>query len=111
MLHHLDLYRLGPSADIRLLDIDEMLDSGGVVVVEWGEHAGRERDAPASLSIDIDDDGSRVISQPAGAPPRLLDAWQTEAGTVSVLAIDTVVAIAGCCGASRRLRVGCSNRR
>ena len=39
VLHHLDLYRLGPSADIRLLDIDEMLQSGGVVVVEWGEHA------------------------------------------------------------------------
>jgi|BarGraIncu00222A_1022003.scaffolds.fasta_scaffold52691_2 tRNA threonylcarbamoyladenosine biosynthesis protein TsaE len=81
VLHHLDLYRLGPSADIRLLDIDEMLDSGGVVVVEWGEHAARERDSPASLSIDIDDDGSRVISQPPGAPRRLLDAWQSEAGS------------------------------
>ena len=40
VLHHIDLYRLGPSADIRLLDIDEMLESGGVVVVEWGDHAG-----------------------------------------------------------------------
>jgi tRNA threonylcarbamoyladenosine biosynthesis protein TsaE len=81
VLHHLDLYRLGPSADIRMLDIDEMLDSGGVVVVEWGEHAAREQDSPASLSIEIDDDGSRVISQPAGAPRRLLDAWQIEAGS------------------------------
>jgi tRNA threonylcarbamoyladenosine biosynthesis protein TsaE len=81
VLHHLDLYRLGSGADIRLLDIDEMLDSGGVVVVEWGEHAARERDAPASLSIDIDDDGSRVISQPAGAPRRLLDAWKPEGGS------------------------------
>jgi tRNA threonylcarbamoyladenosine biosynthesis protein TsaE len=75
VLHHLDLYRLGPGADIRLLDIDEMLESGGVVVVEWGEHASRERDMPASISIDIDDDGARVISPPVGAPLRLMSAW------------------------------------
>ena len=81
VLHHLDLYRLGPGADIRLLDIDEMLESGGVVVVEWGEHTAREQVAPASLNIDIADDGSRVISQPAGAPRRLLDAWKIEAGS------------------------------
>ena len=75
VLHHLDLYRLGPDADIRLLDIDDMLESGGVVVVEWGEHADRERDASTSISIDIDDDGSRVISPPPGAPLRLAGAW------------------------------------
>lgn len=75
VLHHLDLYRLGPDADIRLLDIDEMLESGGVVVVEWGEHASRERDAPAGISIDIDDDGTRVIRPAFDAPPRLTGAW------------------------------------
>lgn len=75
VLHHLDLYRLGPSADIRLLDIDEMLGSGGVVVVEWGEHASREQDAPASIHIDVDNDGLRVINRPAGGPQRLADAW------------------------------------
>ena len=75
VLHHIDLYRLGPDADIRLLDIDEMLESGGVVVVEWGEHAGHKHDARASIRIDIDDDGSRVISPPSGAPSRLTDAW------------------------------------
>lgn len=74
VLHHLDLYRLGPSADIRLLDIDDMLQSGGVVVVEWGEHAPR-RDRSASLTIDIDDDGTRVIRPPAGGPERLLGVW------------------------------------
>ena len=75
VLHHLDLYRLGPNADIRLLDIDEMLASGGVVVVEWGEHAARRGDAPAAISIDIEDDGARLISAPPGAAPRLLGAW------------------------------------
>ncbi len=75
VLHHIDLYRLGPDADIRLLDIDEMLESGGVVVVEWGEHAGHKHDARASIRIDIADDGSRLISPPSGAPSRLADAW------------------------------------
>ena len=78
VLHHLDLYRLGPAADIRLLDIDEMLASGGVVVVEWGEHASRERDSPASISIDIDADGARVIRPPAGVSERLAGAWEHE---------------------------------
>ena len=75
VLHHLDLYRLGPNADIRLLDIDDMLESGGVVVVEWGEHADRHPDEPATITIDIGDDGSRVISLPVGAPERLALAW------------------------------------
>ena len=76
VLHHIDLYRLGPSADIRLLDIDGMLEAGGVVVFEWGEHASREQDAPASISIDIDADGSRVISLASGGSQRLGDAWE-----------------------------------
>jgi tRNA threonylcarbamoyladenosine biosynthesis protein TsaE len=76
VLHHIDLYRLGPSADIRLLDIDEMLESGGVVVVEWGDHAARDQDAPASISIDIDADGSRVITLAPGGLRRLADAWE-----------------------------------
>ena len=77
VLHHLDLYRLGPGADIRLLDIDEMLDSGGVVVVEWGEHAGASGTPPTSISIDIDADGARVISPPPGASQRLAGAWES----------------------------------
>jgi tRNA threonylcarbamoyladenosine biosynthesis protein TsaE len=76
VLHHLDLYRLGPDADIRLLDIDEMLESGGVVVVEWGEHAAGRVASAASITIEIDDDGSRVIAQPAGLPARLSGAWE-----------------------------------
>jgi tRNA threonylcarbamoyladenosine biosynthesis protein TsaE len=76
VLHHLDLYRLGPGADIRLLDIDGMLDSGGVVVVEWGEHAAREQDGPASIAIDIDDDGSRVVTPAPDTLERLVAAWR-----------------------------------
>ena len=80
VLHHIDLYRLGSSADIRLLDIDEMLESGGVVVVEWGDHAARDQAALASIDIDIDDDGSRLITLSPGAPRRISDVWD-EGGT------------------------------
>lgn len=75
VLHHLDLYRLGPHADIRLLDIDEMLESGGVVVVEWGEHADLRTATQVRLDVDIEDDGTRVFSAPDGVPPRLAPSW------------------------------------
>jgi tRNA threonylcarbamoyladenosine biosynthesis protein TsaE len=76
VLHHIDLYRLGPSADIRLLDIDEMLESGGVVIVEWGEHADLARGAQVSFSFVIRDDGSRLIQSRAGMPERLTLAFE-----------------------------------
>src|ERR1700692_1649230 len=75
VLHHMDLYRLGPSADVRLLDIDEMLESGGVVAVEWGEHAARDLNAHTAISIEIDDDGARLITVQPDAPDRLKEAW------------------------------------
>ena len=45
-----------------------MLESGGVVVVEWGEHAAHQEATRRRITIDIDDDGSRLISPPSGAP-------------------------------------------
>src|SRR4029077_2956239 len=59
VLHHIDLYRLGPGADIRLLDVDEMLESGGVVVVEWGEYADLLIETQVRIAVDIEDDGAR----------------------------------------------------
>jgi tRNA threonylcarbamoyladenosine biosynthesis protein TsaE len=78
VLHHIDLYRLGPNADIRLLDIDEMLESGGVVVVEWGEHADLMEVAQVSISVDIEEGGARVFTPPPDVPGRLLAAWTGE---------------------------------
>jgi tRNA threonylcarbamoyladenosine biosynthesis protein TsaE len=77
VLHHIDLYRLGPHADIRLLDIDEMLESGGVVVVEWGEFADRVA-TPVRILVDIEDGGARLLT-PSGAPERLALAWSSAA--------------------------------
>ncbi len=75
VLHHIDLYRLGPSADIRLLDIDELLAAGGVVIVEWGEHARLHEAAQVSIGFEILDDSARVIRLLAGAPRRFRLAW------------------------------------
>ena len=37
MLHHLDVYRLEHLNEVLDLGLSELLDSGGVVVVEWGD--------------------------------------------------------------------------
>ena len=78
VLHHIDLYRLGPDADIRLLDVDEMLESGGVVVVEWGEHSELLGRVHLRLRFAIEDDGIRVITSDADAPEHLIPAWGHE---------------------------------
>jgi tRNA threonylcarbamoyl adenosine modification protein YjeE len=44
---HVDLYRLGSSADIEQLGLRELRDAGHVLIVEWGE-----RD-PAALGPDV----------------------------------------------------------
>ena len=37
MLHHLDVYRLEHLNEVLDLGLSELLDDGGVVVVEWGD--------------------------------------------------------------------------
>lgn len=36
-LHHLDVYRLEHMAEVLDLDLPDLLDSGGVVLIEWGD--------------------------------------------------------------------------
>ena len=73
VLHHIDLYRLGPEADIRLLDVDEMLESG-VVVVEWGEHSSLLGRVHLRLQFEIEEAGARLIT-PSDVPAHLVPAW------------------------------------
>ena len=37
LIHHIDAYRLGGDADAEDLALPELLDSGGIVIVEWAE--------------------------------------------------------------------------
>ena len=44
-LHHVDLYRLAP-AEIDDLGLDDLIDSGGIVAIEWADRwRGRPADA------------------------------------------------------------------
>ncbi len=60
-LYHVDLYRLQP-AEVEELGLDEIVDSGGVVAIEW---ATRWRDPPGGawvVRIDHDREDRRRIS-------------------------------------------------
>jgi tRNA threonylcarbamoyladenosine biosynthesis protein TsaE len=77
-LHHLDLYRLGPGADISVLDIETLLQHGAVAV-EWGEYADLAMFQPVPIEIDTSDPAARVVSLNAdGVAQRIAAAWRAE---------------------------------
>jgi tRNA threonylcarbamoyladenosine biosynthesis protein TsaE len=51
-IYHLDLYRLGPNADIEVLDIQEMIESEAMIIIEWGEWLQAEY--PQHLEIKLE---------------------------------------------------------
>lgn len=60
-LYHVDLYRLEP-AEIEDLGLDDMLDAGGIVAIEWaGRWPGRPRHA-IEVRIESADENRRRIS-------------------------------------------------
>lgn len=65
-LNHLDVYRLGDLAEFEDLGMGEMLDDGGVTVIEWGDAV-----APALpsdyLEIRVTFDEVAVAIDPTGA--------------------------------------------
>ncbi|MDH2902863.1 MAG: tRNA (adenosine(37)-N6)-threonylcarbamoyltransferase complex ATPase subunit type 1 TsaE [Actinomycetota bacterium] len=63
-LHHADVYRVESVAEVRDLDLGELVEEAGVVLIEWGELAaavfGRE---VLTLSFEFaDDEETRVIT-------------------------------------------------
>lgn len=51
-VHHLDVYRLGADGDVEDLAFAELLDDGGVTIIEWGDLI--IRDLPADrLGVEI----------------------------------------------------------
>jgi tRNA threonylcarbamoyladenosine biosynthesis protein TsaE len=68
-IHHLDVYRLDQLSEALDLGLAEMLDEGGVVLIEWGEailpllpHEYLE----VRLTFGIDDDHRYVAVRPVG---------------------------------------------
>ena len=76
-LHHLDLYRLGAGADLAVLDIDGLLESGAVVV-EWGELADLDRYTPPRVVLEIDEE-VRTVTLRGRESPRIATAWTRDA--------------------------------
>ncbi|MBV8445638.1 MAG: tRNA (adenosine(37)-N6)-threonylcarbamoyltransferase complex ATPase subunit type 1 TsaE [Candidatus Dormibacteraeota bacterium] len=75
VLHHIDLYRLGPGADIALLDVATLLDDGAVAI-EWGEFADLQRLAPLWITVDTSDPAARVVELAGESiPGRIAAAW------------------------------------
>ncbi|HEX5043032.1 MAG TPA: tRNA (adenosine(37)-N6)-threonylcarbamoyltransferase complex ATPase subunit type 1 TsaE [Candidatus Polarisedimenticolaceae bacterium] len=61
-LFHADLYRLEADADMGALGIEDMLQAGGVVVVEWGERLpGHLRRGATTVRFeDLGEDARRI---------------------------------------------------
>ena len=51
-VHHLDLYRLEGEGDLTNIGWDDVMASGGLVLVEWPERAGAR--LPAHVPIDLE---------------------------------------------------------
>lgn len=76
-LHHLDLYRLGDSADLGVIDLPGLLEDG-VVAVEWARYAELGAYDPVHLYIESADPTRRVLCIDGRAPERLVRAFSTE---------------------------------
>lgn len=60
-VHHLDLYRLEGPVDLADLGLEDLLEPGSLLLVEWPERGG-QRLPPATLRVAITEsgDGRRV---------------------------------------------------
>lgn len=62
-LNHLDLYRLEVADDLIDIDFYDVIEQGGVTLVEWGDRFGEVTElADLTISIAISGDDDRVIS-------------------------------------------------
>ncbi len=68
-LYHLDAYRLEGAADLFAIGVDEYLDAGGILLVEWGDRA-RDFFTVDHLEIDFffgaSDEERRILFTPCG---------------------------------------------
>jgi tRNA threonylcarbamoyladenosine biosynthesis protein TsaE len=51
-LHHIDCYRLGPGANLDVIDLDTSL-ADGAAIIEWGEYADIAEYRPARIRFEI----------------------------------------------------------
>lgn len=63
-LHHLDLYRLGSSSDLKALNLNELVNQEkNIYVIEWAEKANKEElEKAIKLSFEIVSENTRKIT-------------------------------------------------
>jgi tRNA threonylcarbamoyladenosine biosynthesis protein TsaE len=68
-LFHVDLYRVEDPRETEELGLDEILESGGIVLVEWGERLPERlrRDAVVVRFVDVGEDSRRIELADRGA--------------------------------------------
>lgn len=59
-LHHVDFYRLGEGADMSVVDLDTLLETGPVLV-EWAQFTPMGHLDPVMITIDVVDETSRTL--------------------------------------------------
>ena len=77
-LLHADVYRLDHLGEIADLGLGQLVEDGGVALVEWGEAAEPVLGAGAlslRLEVDADDEGRRSVAV-SGAGPGWADRWE-----------------------------------
>lgn len=60
VVHHLDLYRLGGLEEVLGLDIERMLDSAAILLVEWPDRMEGQFPPDWTVRLDIEDDARRA---------------------------------------------------
>jgi tRNA threonylcarbamoyladenosine biosynthesis protein TsaE len=70
MLHHADLYRLNRTAEVADLALEEMAESKGIVLVEWGDVVDSlfGDHLLVHLESDPDDEDARTLDLSASGP-------------------------------------------
>jgi tRNA threonylcarbamoyladenosine biosynthesis protein TsaE len=79
-MHHVDVYRLDQMAEVLDLGLAELLDDGGVVLIEWGDAilpALPTDYLEVRLTFGAGDDERRVALRQAGA------SWRQRAGELA----------------------------
>ena len=70
VIHHIDAYRLEGDADAEDLALAELLDSGGIVVVEWAERLTLPADRlDLHFAYPPEPDAAPAASNPPGTNP------------------------------------------
>jgi tRNA threonylcarbamoyladenosine biosynthesis protein TsaE len=76
-LHHVDCYRLGPGANLDVIDLDTSLATGAAVI-EWGEYADLEAYQPAFVRFEIGEGDHRRIYLDADPRGRFAPTWKQQ---------------------------------